>query len=665
MYKRTATVLLTVTAALLVSPFAFAAARTFQPDVTFTGSSLADWHSLGQADWKATNGEISGTPKNPAGGWLLLNDSYQDVGFLANFRCNSGCTTGVLFRAEKTPSGGLKGIFMSLNENDLTAYSVTIDAQGKELTREKLGPAPDKRGDENVFMYPSTHRDEGSEAWQPTLTSSTINLSPDIPTSRPHGTLHKEGWNELEIIIDATSTSLILNEGPIRPGAERAAMPDKGNFGPIALYVGGTGEVQFKDIGYKDLNVKFLPKEVVSTNFHMQRLSDFYYSWSPAVGDINRDGIPDIATGALYYLGPDYTKTREIYLAETYNPDNQYPRACMVNFLYDFTGDGWPDEWCATGNNGHGPGVLYVNPGKEHRRWDRYVVTPDVYIEETAFTDVYGDGKRELVMGIPGGTVVLAAPDPSAPTKPWILTPISEPGPWAANNSHGLGIGDINGDGRSDIACAWGWWEQPAKGVKTLWKFHPHAFGRWGKSQGAAGGAEMAIYDVNGDGLPDIVTSLEAHGWGLAWFEQKKTAAGEISWVRHIIMDNFLTKNAGDVLFTELHGATAADIDGSGIESFIVGKRFMSHFGYTDPDPYGPSVLYAYHVVRNVKAPGGAEFVPELIHNRSGAGSHIVATDLNNDGAIDIVTSAAHGAFIFWGTKPAKSITTGATAQPR
>ena len=57
-----------------------------------------------------------------------------------------------------------------------------------------------------------------------------------------------------------------------------------------------------------------------------------------------------------------------------------------------------------------------------------------------------------------------------------------------------------------------------------------------------------------------------------------------------------------------------------------------------DPDPHGPAVLYWYRTVRNPKAPGGAEFVPDLIHNRSGAGSHVLASDLNKDGRIDIVT---------------------------
>jgi hypothetical protein len=56
--------------------------------------------------------------------------------------------------------------------------------------------------------------------------------------------------------------------------------------------------------------------------------------------------------------------------------------------------------------------------------------------------------------------------------------------------------------------------------------------------------------------------------------------------------------------------------------------------------------------VRNPRAPGGAEFVPDLIHNRSGAGSHVLASDLNKDGRVDIVTATRYGTFIFWGQAP-------------
>jgi hypothetical protein len=170
----------------------------------------------------------------------------------------------------------------------------------------------------------------------------------------------------------------------------------------------------------------------------------------------------------------------------------------------------------------------------------------------------------------------------------------------------------------------------------------------------------MAVYDVNGDGLNDVVTSLQAHGWGLSWFEQKRDKDKNITFVQHMIMDDHSTKNAGNVTFSQLHGSAVADINGDGIQDFVVGKRYWSHLDdYHDPDPYGPAVLYWYRTVRNAKAPGGAEFVPELIHNRSGAGSDVVATDVNKDGAIDVVTATRSGAFVFWGSKGAGGAASG------
>jgi len=62
-------------------------------------------------------------------------------------------------------------------------------------------------------------------------------------------------------------------------------------------------------------------------------------------------------------------------------------------------------------------------------------------------------------------------------------------------------------------------------------------------------------------------------------------------------------------------------------------------------------VIYWYRTVRNPKSPGGAEFVPELIHNRSGVGSQLLVTDLNKDGVVDIMTSTNRGTFLFWGTR--------------
>ena len=162
--------------------------------------------------------------------------------------------------------------------------------------------------------------------------------------------------------------------------------------------------------------------------------------------------------------------------------------------------------------------------------------------------------------------------------------------------------------------------------------------------------ANIEIYDVNGDKLPDVVTSLAAHGFGLAWYEQKRDAAGTISFVEHLIMGDFATKNPGDVTFTELHALTMADVDGDGVKDIITGKRAWAHLdSYSDPDAQSAAVLYWFKTVRDSKAPGGARFVPELIHNRSGVGSMIQVADLNKDGAIDIMAGTNRGGFIFWG----------------
>src|SRR5262249_46384956 len=113
----------------------------FKADATFTGSSLAGWHVLGQADWKAQNGELVGRPTSESGGWLMMNRSFQDLQFYANVRCDAACKIGVLLRAEKT-ADGLKGIFVSFADGDFVSYRVTLNAQGQETSRDRIGNPP-------------------------------------------------------------------------------------------------------------------------------------------------------------------------------------------------------------------------------------------------------------------------------------------------------------------------------------------------------------------------------------------------------------------------------------------------------------------------------------------------------------------------------------------
>jgi hypothetical protein len=609
-----------------------ASGPSFKPDFVLNNTSLDGWSPLGAATWKVTEGALTGSP-NSAAGWLVLNKSYQDVNLYTEFRCAKGCVTGIMFRSEKMPNGGLKGVYISLNDPDLAAFSITTDAQGKILTRDPL-----PKGGGLIRVAPP----QAPEGRQPAAALRRPPSPADLPFHPAETQLQSEQWNNFETFFDANIIRTYLNNG-----YEKGAATSKDGYGPIALYVGGSGEVQFRGPAIGDMALKVREPEKESSDFRKQRLSDFYFSWGSAAADFDHDGHLDVVSGPYIYYGPDYLKSREIWLAEATNPTTQFASDATMEFSADFTGDGWPDIITVT--FGGGPNVqLYVNPKGEHRRWEKYAVLSGVQSEIAVLRDIDGDGKPELVY-CGDGFVRYAKPDPANPTGQWIVHTVSEKGYGAA---HGIGVGDINGDGKLDITNPYGWWEHPAtEADQGPWKYHPQQFAQY--IRGIMGGSVMAIYDVNGDGLNDVVTSLDAHGFGLAWFEQKRDSAGKISFVEHMIMNDFSTRNAGGVTFTELHGSTFADVDGDGIPDFIVGKRYFSHLDTNiDPDPRGAPVLYWYQTVRNPKAPGGAEFIPHLIDNRSGVGSDVLAVDLNGDKAIDVVAATRFGTFIYWG-KPA------------
>ena len=631
-----------VAALAVVAISAQGPANDFRPDSTFGGSTLAGWHTLGSSQWKAQNGELIGTASGAGGGWLVTDASYQDLQFFTRFRCAGDCRTGVLFRAEKT-ADGMTGVYVALNTGELSAFRLTLDATGRETKREPLRVVSPFIRSAPAAGAPA----RGAPARGGAGTGGAVMTVPPAlaPLAPPPSGLRTDDWNTLSVALDADIIRSTLNLGIDIPAA---GTDDSANgYGPVALFV-GSGEVRFKDVSFKDLNLRVVPSEQTSTRFRMQQLDEFFYTWGAGIGDLNRDGVLDVVAGPYYYLGPEYTSRREIYVSPTVNPTDQFPRSGF-DFVFDFTGDGWPDV--VAGENR--PLFLYVNPKGERRRWAKYPAVPQGNSELVVMRDIDGDGKPEMVFatgtGTPKGTLGYARPDPADPTRPWIVHTISEPGLAFA---HSLGAGDVNGDGRVDILQTAGWWEQPPAGANQgTWTYHPEAFGRWGRSEGA-GGAELCVYDVNGDKLNDVVAGLNAHGFGIAWFEQKRDKDGRISFERHMIIDDYSTKNPGDVAISEMHASLAADIDGDGVPDYVTGKRSFSHLdGYTDADPYGAPVLYWFRTVRNPKAPGGAEFVPELIHNRSGVGSQFSAADLNKDGAMDIVTSSVRGTFIFWGQK--------------
>ena len=332
----------------------FASGPSFRPDITMTGVNLDGWHPFGQADWHVEKGEIVGTPRQTGGGWLVLDHSYQDVNFYTEYQCAEGCVTGVLLRAEKTSDGGMKGVYVSLSDPDLGEYDVTIDAQGQIVQRNKL-----RRGGGLVRVAPPAPPDRPAQAAanggvRPARPTVELPFAPDDTKLRPGD------WNSVEIFFDANIVRAFLNNGH-----EIGAVGGEG-YGPVALYIGGRGDVHFKGLALGDMALKLREPDEVSKDFHKQTLSEFYYSWGAAAADFNHDGILDVVSGPYIYYGPDYLKSREIWLAQSTSPTSDFATDATMEFAADFTGDGWPDVITVMFGGGEGGGAqLYVNPKGE------------------------------------------------------------------------------------------------------------------------------------------------------------------------------------------------------------------------------------------------------------------------------------------------------------
>jgi len=194
----------------------------------------------------------------------------------------------------------------------------------------------------------------------------------------------------------------------------------------------------------------------------------------------------------------------------------------------------------------------------------------------------------------------------------------------------------VNGDGRVDILEQGGWWEQPeSRANDPVWVKHPFAFGE--------GGAQMLVYDVNGDGLNDVITSIRAHGYGLAWYEQVKEN-GNITFREHLILNKDATKNSHGISFAQLHALALVDMDGDGVMDIVTGKRFWAHGKDGDAEPNQPAVLYWFRLQRLEK--GQVDFIPNLIDDDSGVGTQVMAGKISNPVFPDVVVGNKKGVFL-------------------
>lgn len=361
-----------------------------------------------------------------------------------------------------------------------------------------------------------------------------------------------------------------------------------------------------------------------------------YYCDGIHTGDINRDGHADVVAGPYWYAGPEFTSARAFYPAAPLRPE-QSPSNSMFSFIHDFSGDGWPDILVLGRVHLHAA-YWYENP-REHvdevsTPWDKHYAFERVYGESPTLVDLDGDGKPQLICHWEGrwGSI---EPDWGAPEEPWRFVPLSDPGPWK-EFYHGMGVGDLNGDGRTDLVINDGWFIQPDES-HGAWAWTPHRF------SSGRGGAQIFVDDLDGDGDRDVITSLDAHGWGLAWFEQHRHD-GQTAFRMHQFMGTRDEIDRYGVAFTQPHALAHADINGDGLKDVVVGKRMWAHGPKGDIEPGADPVLYWFELKRE---DGAARFEPHLIDEGSGVGVQVTIADVNGDGHIDILTASKLGSFIF------------------
>ena len=360
------------------------------------------------------------------------------------------------------------------------------------------------------------------------------------------------------------------------------------------------------------------------------------YGETVAVADINRDGKLDIVSGESWFEAPNWTKhsLRAIDYSNGYI-DN------FSDLAIDVDGDGWTDiVQCSYFAHNI---VWLKNPGRSGGAWKVTEIDNSGPTEFAFLVDLNNDGKAlELLPEFDRPNVPAAWFE--LKSGRWIKHVVAQ-----QSYGHGIGVGDVNGDGRNDILTPKGWLEAPIDPRSSGdWKFHETDWGA--KSIPAAGPLSdqvarpgkpvqfsyMHLIDINGDGRKDLLAGM-AHDYGLAWYEQ--TAAGE--WVQHVI----------DASWSQAHEVVLADINGDGHPDVITGKRYFAHNG-NDPGEREPIGVYWYEWRNSTTASsqknGGVEWVRHIVDygGRMGAGVQTVVADIDGDGDMDIVSAGKSGLFL-------------------
>ncbi len=343
---------------------------------------------------------------------------------------------------------------------------------------------------------------------------------------------------------------------------------------------------------------------------------------SAGVFDVNNDGIPDIVSGAYWYEGPDFKKAH--FIGEVSAHGEYFDDFSTIPM--DVNGDGYLDY--ITGGWWGNSLRWRENPCSPDKEWKEHIIVETGNIETTRAWDIDGDGDMEIVPNMPGGPLLackLVKDGRGKGTGKFKVHQLYK-GP----QNHGLGFGDISGNGRGDFLFNHGWLESPKNPYDAEWIFHPEF------ELFPSGGASVPILvaDVNKDGLNDIIAGC-SHDYGLCWWEQKKDAAGNRIWQKHPI----------DPCNSQYHDMLWVDLDGDGEYELVTGKRYRAHCG-NDPGAYDNVGIYYFKWT-------GEFFSKQVIdygepRSGKGCGIHFAIADLRGTGRIDIVAPGKDGLYVFF-----------------
>ena len=352
-------------------------------------------------------------------------------------------------------------------------------------------------------------------------------------------------------------------------------------------------------------------------------LTKEFISEGVAIADVNRDGKPDIIAGAYWFEAPGWVR-HELAAPKHYDPSTQFSNS-FLDYSLDVNQDGWPDlvRVSLPGEEA----VWYENPGAGTTGasglapgyWRMHTLLNNAGNESPAMVDVNGDGRPDLLCNDPIAKEMIWMQPPSKKgDTSWTRHVIAKGDIGTGRYTHGLGLIDMNGDGRKDVVITKGWWECPVDATTGNWVFHPADLGE--------DCSQIYALDVKGNGQQALV-SASAHRYGIWWHERVDTG-----WIHHLIFDKV----------SETHAMTLADVNGDGHPDLVTGKRYFAHNG-EDPGAYEPSALYWFEF----KPGANPEWIPHLIDDDSGVGLQVLVQDINGDGLKDIIVSNKKGVFFF------------------